>query len=181
LAIAALDVSPADVILELGFGPGCAILELAKRAPLGLVYGVDPSSDMFALACRRNRDSIAEGRVRLLQGFVGDLRLRPESVDKILGVNVVYFFGEEEDDLRAAWSLLKPGGKLALYVTDKSTMRGWKFAGPETHRQFDVEDIRLLLAHVGFGADEIEVLETRISFGVAGLVAIATKAATKEY
>ena len=176
LAIAALDVSPADVILELGFGPGCAIEELAARAPLGLVYGVDPSREMFARACRRNREPIAGGRVQLAQGFMRDLQLQPESIDKILGVNVVYFFCEDGGDLREARTLLKPGGKLALYATDKTTMRRWKFAGPETHRLFGAEDLRRLLARAGFGADEIEIREAEIFYGVIGFVVIATKA-----
>jgi SAM-dependent methyltransferase len=175
VAIAALDIAPADVVLELGYGPGCAIEELAERAPLGRIYGVDPSTEMFAAACRRNRKSIAGGVVILKQGFVGDLELKTESVDKILGVNVAYFFDEAGGELREARRLLKPGGKLALYATDKSAMRGWKFAGPETHRQLGADDLRFLLDRAGFATDEITIREARFALGIVGLVATATK------
>lgn len=175
LTIAALGIAPADVVLEIGYGPGCAIEALAERAPLGRIYGVDPSIEMFTTACRRNRRSIAGGRVILTQGHVGDLWLDAATVDKILGVNVVYFLDEEGGELREARRLLKPGGKLALYATDKSAMQNWKFAGPETHRLFGADDLRLLLDRAGFAADEIAIGEVGVALGLVGLVAVATK------
>ncbi len=176
-AIAALAIAPADVVVELGFGPGRAIEALAECAPLGRIYGVDPSTEMFAVASRRNHHSIDSGRVTLMRGHIQDLRLKAESVDKILGVNVVYFLDEGGGELREARRLLKPGGKLALYATDKSTMRRWKFAGAETHRLYGAQDLRLLLVRAGFRPEEIAIQEVAIAFGVAGLVAAATRGA----
>jgi SAM-dependent methyltransferase len=174
-AIAALDIAPADVVVELGYGPGCAIEALARRASLGRIYGADPSAAMFAAAARRNREAIASSRVVLTQGQIQDLRLNAETVDKILGVNVVYFFDVEGGELREARRLLKPGGKLALYATDESVMRRWKFVGADTHRLFGRDDLALLLARAGFAPDEIVIRDVEVALGVAGLVAVATK------
>lgn len=175
LAISALDISSADTVLELGFGPGWAIAEMAKCATLGMVYGVDPSSTMLAMASRRNRDAIAGGRVRLIQGFAKDLELHSGSVDKIIGVNLVYFIGDESGDLRDARRLLKRGGKLSLYATDKSTMKRWRFARSETHRLFGCDDLRSLLVQAGFKADSVQISKAEIGFGITGLVALATR------
>lgn len=180
VAIAALDIASTDVILELGYGPGCAIAELARRAPRGRVYGVDPSPEMFAAACRRNRKSIGGGAVCLAQGLVGDLGLGSVSIDKILAVNVAYFFAEDAGEMREARRLLKPGGKLALYVTHKAAMRRWKFAGSDTHRLFDADGLRLLLVRAGFAPGEIAIRDVAVAFGVVGLVAIATKQARQK-
>ena len=76
-AIDALEIGPTDVVLEIGFGPGCAIGSLAEMAPRGKIFGVDPSEEMLTSASRRNSRAIAEGRVRLMKGRVDDLRLQP--------------------------------------------------------------------------------------------------------
>jgi protein-L-isoaspartate O-methyltransferase len=39
-AVSLLDVHPTDRVLEIGFGPGVAIAELARRATGGKVYGI---------------------------------------------------------------------------------------------------------------------------------------------
>jgi ubiquinone/menaquinone biosynthesis C-methylase UbiE len=176
-ALAALEIDPADVVVELGFGPGCAIEALAERAPQGRIFGVDPSAEMLGAAARRNRGPIAAGRVQLTQGHIRDLRLPPGAVDKILAVNVVYFFDEDGGELREARRLLKPGGRLVIYATDKSVMYRWKFAGPATHRLFGRDDLALLLGRAGFDADAIAIREARVAPGVVGLVATATKTA----
>ncbi len=112
-AIAALEIAPTDVVLEIGFGPGCAIEALAAMTPKGKVFGVDPSEEMLTSASRRNRGAIGEGRVRLMKGRADDWRLDPESIDKILAVNVAYFF-EVDREFIAAQRILKPGGKCDL-------------------------------------------------------------------
>src|SRR3984957_11193207 len=55
--VSLLDVRPADRVLEIGFGPGVAIAELA-RAGAGHVYGVDHSAVMLRQASKRNAAAI---------------------------------------------------------------------------------------------------------------------------
>src|SRR5215475_10842159 len=55
--VSLLGVRPADKILEIGFGPGLAIAELA-RAGAGHVYGIDHSGVMLRRAARRNATAI---------------------------------------------------------------------------------------------------------------------------
>jgi ubiquinone/menaquinone biosynthesis C-methylase UbiE len=173
--IAALEIAPADVVVEIGYGPGCAIEAIAGAAPQGRIYGVDPSAEMLAAASRRNRRALAAGRLSLTQDHICDLRLEPLSVDKILAVNVVYFFDQDSRELKEAWRLLKRGGRIALYATDKSVMKRWKFAGAETHRLYGRDELLALLRRAGFGPGEIAVREVRVAFGVLGLVATAIK------
>ena len=52
IAIDALQIEPTDVVLELGFGPGRAIAELASLAYAGLVLGIDQSAAMIRQARR---------------------------------------------------------------------------------------------------------------------------------
>jgi SAM-dependent methyltransferase len=50
LVVALLGVQPQDHVLEIGFGPGLAIRELARRATDGFVLGIDPSEVMVSQA-----------------------------------------------------------------------------------------------------------------------------------
>ena len=95
-------------------------------------------------------------------------------IDKILAVNVAYFF-EGDRELIAARRILKPGGGMAIYVTDKSSMSRWKFASPATHRLFGRDELAALIGRAGFGDEEVSIREVDVAPGVKGLVATAMK------
>ena len=174
-AIDALSIRSADDILELGFGPGCAIKEMAALAPLGTIYGVDRSPVMLAQARKRNSKAISSEHVVLKQGRFEDLPLPDASVDKILAVNVVYFWDDARPVLAEAQRVLRAGGLVSIYATDASTMRRWKFAGPETHRTFDRHTLAELLQNGGFDRGQIWIRKVRITLNVFGLIATAKK------
>ena len=178
LAIGALEIQPDDTVLELGFGPGCAIEAMAAAASRGLVLGIDSSPEMLAQATRRNRHAIAEGRVQLSPGRFDALPWPSGSAGKILAVNVAYFFSEGGDEIREARRVLAPGGLMAVYATHKDTMRHWKFAGSDTHRLYGAAELRALLLHGGFQPQEVAVREAALVFGVRGLLALARKSQT---
>ena len=127
IAIDALKISPDDTVLELGFGPGRAIRTLTSMVPRGQVLGLDHSEAMLGQAARYNRCAIRNGRVLLQQGCFDDLPWAAETVDKILAVNVVYFLRADAAEIREARRVLRPGGMMAIYATDKSAMARWKF------------------------------------------------------
>jgi ubiquinone/menaquinone biosynthesis C-methylase UbiE len=68
-----MEVQPSDRVLEIGFGPGIAVREIARRATRGEVVGIDHSAVMRAQAARRNAAAIREGRVALIVASVEDL------------------------------------------------------------------------------------------------------------
>jgi SAM-dependent methyltransferase len=114
-AVELLDVRPADQVLEIGFGPGVAIAELAERATAGRVVGVDPSPVMLRQARRRNAAAIRAGLVQLHMAPVEDL---PEGLggpfDKLLAVNTVGIWHEPAALLADLAGRMRPGGRAAL-------------------------------------------------------------------
>jgi SAM-dependent methyltransferase len=50
-AVSLLGVQPSDRVLEIGFGPGIVVRELARRAIHGKVVGIDRSAVMRAPGC----------------------------------------------------------------------------------------------------------------------------------
>ncbi len=113
-AVALLDVRPADRVLEIGFGPGVAIAELA-RAGAGHVYGVDHSAVMLRQASKRNAAAIRAGRVTLVSASVD--RLPPAldgPFDAILAVNSLGFWPAPAERLAELRGRLAPGGRVAI-------------------------------------------------------------------
>jgi cyclopropane fatty-acyl-phospholipid synthase-like methyltransferase len=85
--VSLLGVQPSDRVLEIGFGPGIAVRELARRATHGKVVGIDRSAVMRAQAARRNTAAIRAGRVSLDVASVEDPPDFDRRFDRILAVN----------------------------------------------------------------------------------------------
>ncbi|MFY9641098.1 MAG: class I SAM-dependent methyltransferase [Rhodomicrobium sp.] len=177
LAIDTLQIEPANKVLELGFGPGSAIRAIAAAATQGRVLGIDRSAEMLAQASRRNRRAIEAGRVELRLGRFDSLPWPSGTMDKILAVNVVYFFNENADEIREAWRILRPGGLMAVYATDRATMSHWKFSGPDTHALYGEAELHTLILRGGFRAKDISIRRVSLAFGVRGLLALVHKGA----
>lgn len=172
-----LSVGPDNDLLEIGFGPGHALKRLCRLAPSGSVTGVDRSCTMLREASLRNRRAIAEGRLSLSRGSFERLPLKDASVDGILAVNVLYFIGPLLAALAEARRVLRPGGSIAIYVTDRSSMEWLQFVGDETRHTFDRTSLAHLLRSSAFGEDEIDVRRVWLPFGFRGLIAKATRSA----
>lgn len=112
--VSLLEVQPTDRVLEIGFGPGIAIAELARRATQGHVYGIDHSQVMVGQASRRNADATRAHRVRLTHAPVDQLPSFGEPLDAILAVNSAGFWPNPADRLRELRCLLRPAGRIAL-------------------------------------------------------------------
>lgn len=177
IVIEALDIRSGDEVLELGFGPGRAVKALSKINSPGQVHGIDRSEVMLAQATRRNRSAIRQGRMHLRLGSFDQLDFTTASIDKLLAVNVAYFFDPEGNAIREANRVLKRGGQMAIYVTDKATMSNWPIADRDSHTLYDEEDIIALLMRGGFAAEKIKIRQLKLPFNITGLVAIASKEA----
>jgi SAM-dependent methyltransferase len=130
---------------------------------------------MVRQATRRNRKAIAEGRAELQLGSLDALPWPSQSVDKILGVNVAYFFSQDGGELREARRLLRPGGRMVIFATHRSTMSHWPFVDRATHTLLDEDRLRALATLGGFDSSEVAIDNLTLQFGIRGLIAILTK------
>jgi SAM-dependent methyltransferase len=136
--VSLLDVRPDDRVLEIGFGPGLAIRELAHLATDGYVCGIDHSELMLRRAKRLNAEGLERGVVDLRLGSVEDLPDFDELFDKILAVNATMFWREPVVRLAELRRLLRTGGLIAVAhqprgpgVTDETSAaegRKWEAA-----------------------------------------------------
>jgi ubiquinone/menaquinone biosynthesis C-methylase UbiE len=112
--VSLLDVQPTDRVLEVGFGPGVAIAELARHITEGRVYGIDHSDVMLRRATKRNASAIRQQRVELVRASVDQLPSFDRPLDAILSVNSLGFWPDPIEQLRDLRNLLRPGGRIAL-------------------------------------------------------------------
>jgi SAM-dependent methyltransferase len=99
-----LDIQPTDRVLEIGFGPGFAIVDAASRACSGLIVGIDHSEIMVRKAGKRNREGIRSGRVQLRLGGLEILPSLCGPFDKVLSANVVQFWPDSTWAFRQIYS-----------------------------------------------------------------------------
>lgn len=172
-AVATLAPQAGEAILEVGFGPGHALGEILAAAPDCHLHGIDRSTEMVDLAYRRNERT--SGTLDLRVGDLSSLPWPDASFDKILAVNVAYFFDETGIAVRELHRVLRPGGRLVLYVTDRDTMARWRLAGPETHRLYDKAAIESLLGDAGFEPSDMELAAISLPMGMKGWLATAER------
>lgn len=152
-AVSLLDVRPTDRVLEIGFGPGLAIAELAGRATRGHVFGVDHSQAMVRQATRRNAAAVRDHRVHLTQASVEQLPSFGDPLDAILAVNTVGFWPDPVERLRRLRRLLRPAGRIALVSQPRC---------PGATRDTTVraaEELQDLLTQAGFLQTRTETLD----------------------
>jgi ubiquinone/menaquinone biosynthesis C-methylase UbiE len=109
-----MDVQPSDRVLEIGFGPGIAVREIARRATRGQVVGIDRSAVMRAQAQRRNVAAVRSGRVSLIVASIEDLPTFDHPFDKILAVNNMGMWSEPALRLKDLVRLLRAGGLISI-------------------------------------------------------------------
>jgi ubiquinone/menaquinone biosynthesis C-methylase UbiE len=171
IAINALENKPGDVILELGCGGGHAIHALDAQRSAQCIFGIDHSITMLKQAALLNSAGVREHRIHLLCGRIDALPLSDNSINKVIGVHVVYF--ADRALVREARRILCRGGRLVLVATERKIMQSWGFDG--SHRLFDRQELTQLLVDGGFAAEELQVIPVSLMPGVGGLLAIATK------
>lgn len=150
LALDVSEVRPDDQVLEIGFGPGAALAEVARRAPQGFIAGVEPSETMIAQASGRLRDGVAAGRVELKPGTAAEIPYEDGRFDRVFTVNTIYFWGEEiAGVLREMRRVTKRGGRFALVfraaTDDQGVVRVYAMESPPS-----LQDLAGLMGDAGF-------------------------------
>lgn len=106
-----------DHVLEIGFGPGKTIGALSELARDGKVVGMDFSESMVKKAQKYNKTSIDRGLVELICCDVRSIPYDTASFDKVIGLNVMYFWKNPLENLTEIKRVLKPGGSAFLYIS----------------------------------------------------------------
>ena len=153
LALEKLRVQPSDSILEIGFGNGKYINELASQTECKAIAGLDPSEAMIKSAEKKNRRHIKEGRVELVQGASEHIPFEASRFSKVFTVNTIYFWSDPLVDLGEIHRVLQPGGSLVLAFRSKERMQSIPMTQHD-FQLFDPPDVERIVQAAGFAVVE---------------------------
>jgi len=154
-----VNIEPDHVILDVGCGGGKTVNRLAKRAPLGKVFGIDYSEDMVEYSKKVNKKLIAENRVEIVEGSVEKLGFSDDFFDLVTAIETYYFWPSFSDALKEIRRVLKPGGKL-LIVNEMVKDGVYEIKHAEMIKQayvrlISLDEIRNTVLRVGFADVQI--------------------------
>lgn len=181
-----LDVSPGQVVLEIGPGTGADLQILAASAGSeGLAIGVEKWEAMAGEAVRRARDVPC---VALVVGDATRLPVRNDAVDACLGERVLQHVGDIGAAVAELARVLRSGGRVALTEPDQTVRTidhpladverrirehtALTYAQPTAGRQ-----LRRRLIDAGLRVDTVEPLMVASTEAAFGSVEPAAKAA----
>jgi ubiquinone/menaquinone biosynthesis C-methylase UbiE len=155
-----LSVRPNDYILEIGFGTGKLMSELAPALNQGQFHGVDTSDAMVSMARKTNKKALARGRVKIWHGSFEQMECSHNTYDTVISVNTIYFWKKPEITMDKIFQVLKPGGRLILGFEDKDQMES-KPVNKDVFRIYSTDEVKNMLASAGFSGETDIVSKTR--------------------
>ena len=127
--IAALGLSPAMTVADVGAGTGYFTVRLARAVPQGQVIATDIEPDMVRyLTERAQREHL--GNVRAVQATGDDPKLELGSIDRILVVDVWHHVADRAAYAKGLAAALRPGGQVAIVDFTQEATHG----PPREHR-----------------------------------------------
>jgi SAM-dependent methyltransferase len=172
-------LSPGQVVLDLGSGAGLDVLLSARRvAPGGHAYGVDMTDEMLQLA-NTNKERAGVANATFLKGSIDSIPLPDSSVDVVISNCVINLAEDKGAVIAEAFRVLRPGGLFA--VADMVELDPLE---PALKKQVDswagcisgtipIREYRGALLTAGFADPDFEVHSTQSIPGMAGEVGSA--------
>lgn len=164
-----LELQEHDIVLEIGFGPGSLLHQIAQITTKGFVEGIDFSEAMVAQAQKVNKHYIAQKRVKIQKGNCHNLPYGPESFDKVCTANTIYFWENPNAIFKEIFRVVKPGGKLVIGFRDTDQMKTLPLCEDVFHF-YTGDDVKTFLSNAGFSHVRIEKKECQpfVSFCAVG-------------
>src|SRR4051794_11168696 len=105
-----------ETVVDVACGAGPGLLAASRAVgPTGRVIGIDFATQMLEIAEQRVRAAGAHN-VEVRTGDMTAVDIEPGSVDVLFCVLGVFFVDDMPGLLRSFWSLLRPGGRMAITV-----------------------------------------------------------------
>lgn len=157
-----------ESVLEIGFGCGNVICDIANKVGDGRVEGIDFSDAMLDVARKRNSHHMKTGRVQLTHGNFDMANYASACFDTVCSANTIYFWPDPAGTFTRIYDVLKPGGKVVLAFVDKVSMDTMPL-DMDVFKPVSRESVEKMLEEAGFSTIQADQLEgDKIAFCVSG-------------
>lgn len=112
LTLEKLALKPDDIFLEIGCGGG-VLLNMALES-VAQAKAIDHSPDMVRLARERNKESLSDGKVEIVQGNAESLPWGDNSFTCATANQMFFFIDKPTIVLNEFYRVLKLGGRLVI-------------------------------------------------------------------
>jgi ubiquinone/menaquinone biosynthesis C-methylase UbiE len=162
-----LEAQEGHHVLEIGFGTGHSLIELARSVgSSGKVYGIDLSEKMVEISRKRADERGLDGRIELSCGDALHLPFESESLDGVFMSFTLELFDTPEIPLVLAECkrVLKPGGRIVVIGMSRILPEGLIMEIFEwTHRHFpNYLDCRPILVRQALEDSGFEICDSNI-------------------
>jgi ubiquinone/menaquinone biosynthesis C-methylase UbiE len=113
--IAYLKIGKNDQVLDLGCGAG-GISEYISDETDAHVTGLDYAASAIDVAMDRTQSK--RDRLTFVQGDMNALEFPDHSFDKVISLDTIYWVADIDEALASIVRLLKPGGKLGIFIAN---------------------------------------------------------------
>lgn len=161
MADARVVVTPADRVLDVGFGTGVSLHQLQRRSPRVRLIGVDATPAMLAQArLRLGADAM------LIESSGEALPLPDRSVQMVVSTSALHYLADAPRAMREMHRVLAPGGSLVLvdWCADFVLMRALdvvlRVVDRAHERTYTAAAVQRLAIAAGF--DDIDIVRRKI-------------------
>ncbi len=143
-----LHIEPYQHILEVGFGLGNTLREVANKLQSGFIAGIDESVEMFQHANRKNKVYLQKELMQLHIGAINELPYPPQYFHSIYATSIYSSWKQPEYKFMQLQSMLKNAGKLVTVFQPrfaKTEKDLWNVAEKiqEEYHEAGLKDIRI--------------------------------------
>jgi len=154
---ALLRLNKNDVVLEIGYGLGKGIYDYAQKYDCTF-HGIDFSRLMYKKARKLNREHIKRGKVILQCSDFDDYSYEDDIFHCVYFLNVIYFWDEIETRLKKIYSILKPNGKVIIFMADAECFKDTGQTAAQTlFYRYGIDHVMKEMGQAGFRS--IETIE----------------------
>lgn len=144
-----LDIKDQENIFEIGYGHGLGIEKILARNDCN-ISGIDFSELMKDEASKRNKYNIEKGKVKLFYGDFLTYDIKPNLYDKVICLNVIYFWNNLEAPFTKIRYALKEHGEFCLYMDHPDDLTKQGFRQKDIFNKYEIDQVIEKLKLSGF-------------------------------
>ncbi len=147
----ALRLRDQDRVLDIGFGGGYLLAQMAKIVTQGHLAGLEASPILVDRIQRKFQALVYKGRIDIRLGSAEELPFTDGAFDKVASVNAIFYWRDPAGGIREAWRVLRQDGLFVLTFTAKEDLDRQEFG----IASFTEDQVTRMVRQAGFNRIDV--------------------------